>query len=250
MGEPQGAPGTPVPSPSGAPGTPTPSPTGEPSPKFVTQEQLDKALADRVQPISDALGGITNQIKELASKPPVTPPAEPAKPPVKDGDLPAKPAESDPVLTERVKVLEEREGNFRQNLRKSEIRSSAKAHGLSDEAADDFTTLMLAKHDTKIVVGDDFKVRYHESDTVQTEIGQYLSAYFQSAPGQVWKPSKTPPSSDGLKPGENVDPNKFASVKWADVLADPKLMYEMKKAAPDQFAQIRAEADEERRKKR
>lgn len=173
--------------------------------EYATKAELEafqKTIADSLQAQSGLLGGLRNDIKGIA------------KVPKTDATK-----TEDATLTARIKALEDSETRQRDNLRFGSLKSAAMAKGVPEKKADLFAKMILAEHGKEtVVVTDDYRVLFKESDDKQVPVTDWASAYLQTEAGEIFLPPKAAGSSDGQAGnGKTSTAHPFASLTFEQI---------------------------------
>lgn len=204
--------------PPATPVVPAPAaPTAGVSPEVIAQMQQN--IADLTKQVSFAVTKLTK--------------SAPAKPEPKD----------DPTLTERIKAIEARENAQREVTRFNAIKAAAMGRGVAENRAKQLTKIVLSEMGEKVVVTDAFDVIVRESDEKSVPAADWVSAYLQTADGEIFLPIKPAATTDGAR-GGSATTSVPETATYTELMKQENAtkLSEFMTKYPQKWQQIKAEA--------
>lgn len=213
--DPAGSGGSPAtPSPTGSTGTGTAA-TPPATPQYVTADQFQAFQADiakRFDGQSGVLGTLSGTLEKL-------------KPALEKIGTPATPPPD--TLTTRVAQLETEKKAHAESVRSFAIKTALTENGIPAARAEREARILLLDHGDKITVAPDLKtVLYRESDTQNTPVATWISAWMQTDEGKAILPPIETATGRGLAGGSReghrgTGPHPMSKMTYTEIQKHP-----------------------------
>lgn len=178
--------------------------------QYVTKAELEAfqtSLKESQQAQSSILGGIQNTLKKLTE----------------GKAAPVETKTEDTSLTARVAAVETSEKALRDSMKFGALKAAAMAKGVTEARAEQFARFVQAEHPNKITTTKDFRVVFQESDDKSTGITDWVTAYLQTADGEMFLPPVAAGSGSGQsRSGKTAAAAPQASMTYEQLMADIK----------------------------
>lgn len=211
------------------PGSPSPSPAGNTnseSPKQPGEGTAEKlvALVETMQKRLDGQSAVINRLEDALKKSPKTELPAPNTPAPQEGDL----VQRVKALEASEQALKDRDAKVRKNAALQAITSKLRETGVEADVAPRFAKLIHDENAANIVVNEEADGTLKpvvKNGEQQTNLSEWLDAYFQTDSGRAFSPSVRTPKMPSGAPAPVSGPKlNITRAQMRDGKFDPKIM--------------------------